>query len=46
MLQEKDITRLVQDIQKATSIVALTGAGMSIESGIASFRGPGGRIGG
>ena len=42
MLQEKDIARLVQDIQKATSIVALTGAGMSIESGIASFRGPGG----
>jgi NAD-dependent deacetylase len=42
MFNEADITRLVQDIKKADKIVALTGSGMSVESGIASFRGPGG----
>lgn len=42
MLHEEDIARLVQDIQSASRVVALSGAGMSVESGIASFRGPGG----
>jgi NAD-dependent deacetylase len=42
MAYEQDIARLVQDIQNASRIVALSGAGMSVESGIASFRGPGG----
>jgi len=42
MLQESDIARLAKDIQNASRVVALSGAGMSVESGIASFRGPGG----
>ncbi|MBM4309748.1 MAG: NAD-dependent deacylase [Deltaproteobacteria bacterium] len=42
MVPESEIVRLARDIQKASRIVALSGAGMSIESGIASFRGPGG----
>jgi len=42
MVLESEIVRLVRDIQSATRIVALSGAGMSVESGIASFRGPGG----
>ncbi len=42
MIHAVDIAKLVQDIQSASSVVALSGAGMSVESGIASFRGPGG----
>ena len=42
MLHEADIERLVRDIKNASRIVALSGAGMSVESGIASFRGQGG----
>lgn len=42
MLCEADIKRLVQDVRNAAKVVALSGAGMSVESGIASFRGPGG----
>jgi NAD-dependent deacetylase len=42
MHQKSDIARLVGDIQSASRVVALSGAGMSVESGIASFRGPGG----
>ncbi len=38
-----DLTlRLAQDIVNAKKVVALSGAGMSVESEIASFRGPGG----
>ena len=36
------ITRAASDIVKAKKVVALTGAGMSVESGIAPFRGKGG----
>ena len=36
------IARAARDIVKAKKVVALTGAGMSVESGIASFRGKGG----
>ena len=36
------ITRAASDIVKAKKVVALTGAGMSVESGIAPFRGEGG----
>ena len=36
------ITRAARDIVKAKKVVALTGAGMSVESGIAPFRGKGG----
>ena len=36
------ITRAARDIAKAKKVVALTGAGMSVESGIAPFRGKGG----
>ncbi len=42
MVHAADSERLAQDIRNASSIVALSGAGMSVESGIASFRGPGG----
>jgi len=42
MVDETAIARLAQDIRDASRIVALSGAGMSVESGIASFRGPGG----
>ena len=36
------ITRAASDIVKGNKVVALTGAGMSVESGIAPFRGKGG----
>ena len=36
------ITRAASDIVKGKKVVALTGAGMSVESGIAPFRGKGG----
>jgi NAD-dependent deacetylase len=36
------INRAAEDIIKAKKVVALTGAGMSVESGIAPFRGKGG----
>ena len=36
------IKRAARDIVKAKRIVAITGAGMSVESGIATFRGQGG----
>ena len=36
------INRLAEDILRSRKTVALSGAGMSVESGIASFRGKGG----
>lgn len=42
MYTKEDITRLANDIINAKKVVALTGAGMSVESEIAPFRGPGG----
>lgn len=42
MYSEADITRLAQDVVAARKIVALSGAGMSVESGIPTFRGKGG----
>jgi NAD-dependent deacetylase len=43
VFEEKLASRLAKDIAGAHgTVVALSGAGMSIESGIASFRGPGG----
>jgi len=42
MYTDRDITQLAQDIVGAKKTVALSGAGMSVESGIASFRGKGG----
>ena len=42
MSSDAEITKLAQDIVKAKKIVALSGAGMSVESDIASFRGKGG----
>lgn len=39
---EAEVQRLAQDVRSASRIVALSGAGMSVESDIASFRGPGG----
>ena len=42
MVKEELITRLAKDIISARKVVALSGAGMSVESEIASFRGPGG----
>ena len=39
---EELITRAARDIVKAKKVVALTGAGMSVESAIAPFRGKGG----
>jgi NAD-dependent deacetylase len=41
-MAEELITRAARDIVKAKKTVALTGAGMSCESGIAPFRGEGG----
>jgi NAD-dependent deacetylase len=38
----KLVHRLAADLIAAERVVALSGAGMSVESGIASFRGPGG----
>ncbi|MEI6127224.1 MAG: NAD-dependent deacylase [Pseudomonadota bacterium] len=42
MYKEEDITRLAHDIISSKKTVALTGAGMSVESGIPAFRGAGG----
>ncbi len=42
MFGEKEINRLASDIVEAKKVVALSGAGMSVESEIAPFRGPGG----
>jgi len=36
------IERAAEDLARATTVVALTGAGISVESGIPPFRGPGG----
>lgn len=41
-MTDEFITRAARDIIKAKKVVALTGAGMSVESGIAPFRGKGG----
>ena len=41
-MSEELITRAARDIVKAKKVVALTGAGMSVESKIAPFRGKGG----
>ncbi len=41
-MSEELITRAARDIVRAKKVVALTGAGMSVESGIAPFRGKGG----
>ena len=41
-MSDELITRAARDIAKAKKVVALTGAGMSVESGIAPFRGKGG----
>lgn len=41
-MTEELISRAAQDILKAKKVVALTGAGMSVESNIAPFRGKGG----
>ena len=37
-----DIERAARVLSRARHVVALTGAGMSVESGIPPFRGPGG----
>ncbi|MFC1591540.1 NAD-dependent deacetylase [Thermodesulfobacteriota bacterium] len=42
MVHEAEISKLARDIAEAGKVVALSGAGMSVESEIASFRGPGG----
>lgn len=42
MVTDQQLERLARDVVRAGSVVALSGAGMSVESGIASFRGPGG----
>lgn len=42
MYTQEEITRLAEDIVTAKKTVALTGAGMSVESGIPTFRGRGG----
>lgn len=42
MIDQEKIARLAKDIVEAKKVVALTGAGMSVESEIAPFRGPGG----
>ena len=39
---EEQIARAAELIERARSVVALTGAGLSVESGIPPFRGPGG----
>lgn len=41
-MTEKDIQRAARDLAKARNVVALTGAGISVESGIPPFRGKGG----
>src|SRR5690606_17992721 len=40
--QPDDLTLAAEAIVRARNVVALTGAGMSVESGIPPFRGPGG----
>jgi NAD-dependent deacetylase len=42
MLSEEQVQRAAQAIVRAQYPIALTGAGMSVESGIPPFRGPGG----
>ncbi len=42
MMLADDIERAAKIIREARYVVALTGAGMSVESGIPPFRGPGG----
>lgn len=42
MVLDVEINRLAQDIVNAKKVVALSGAGMSVESDIAPFRGKGG----
>lgn len=42
MLREEELGRLAWDIVNSKKVVALSGAGMSVESNIASFRGEGG----
>lgn len=42
MYKEEDIKRLAKDILGSKKTVVLTGAGMSVESGIPTFRGTGG----
>ncbi len=42
MIKDEEITRLAKDILEAKKVVVLSGAGMSVESKIAPFRGPGG----
>jgi NAD-dependent deacetylase len=41
-LLEEQIARAAERVARARSVVALTGAGLSVESGIPPFRGPGG----
>ena len=41
-ISDQLLTRLVNEIEKASRIVVFTGAGISTESGIADFRSPGG----
>src|SRR5258705_1864037 len=40
--QDNDIRRAAQALLSARHVIALTGAGLSVESGIPPFRGPGG----
>jgi NAD-dependent deacetylase len=42
MVTSQEVEKLASSIIKAKKVVALCGAGMSVESGIASFRGKGG----
>jgi len=42
MENESNIRKVVAAVKKAKNIIALTGAGISVESGIATFRGKGG----
>lgn len=42
MIKVEGITRLAKDVISAEKVVVLSGAGMSVESKIAPFRGPGG----
>lgn len=42
MVKDEEILRLAEDLIQAKKVVVLSGAGMSVESEIAPFRGPGG----